>query len=114
MIRATLAALGGEEAVRRTRLGPWWAAWLVSSVLSQIESRLVLSNGLTAEPPPSSYVVGMFASLAGVVAALLCARVVSTVQACLDQPEPSQPVAAAGDPRPGRFTGPRTQTLSRT
>ena len=97
-MRAILSGLGGEAAVAEARLSLWWTAWIISNVLSQIESRLALRNGLEGEPPAESHVAGIFASIAGVVAALLCIAVVKTVQKHLDQRSgtaaPASPLSA--------------------
>lgn len=84
-MRGLLSALGGEGAVAEARLTPWWTAWILSSVLSQLESRLALKDGLDTAPSAATDVVGILASLAGIAAALFCAGVVRTVQRHLDQ-----------------------------
>jgi hypothetical protein len=88
VIRKLLAGLGGEDLVTRSRVGAWWGMWITGNVLSQIQSRLAMSNGLEAPAPSSSYVVGILASSASIAGALLCIQVLRTAQAALDSRRP--------------------------
>lgn len=82
-LRSMFGAAGGS-ADADARLTPWWAMWIVSNVLAQVETRMAMANGLEADPPPASYVVGIFSNLTGAIAAVLCIGVVRALQKHLD------------------------------
>ena len=76
-VRALVAASGGEPAVARARVGLWWAAWIIGNVLSNIETRLNLSDIDGAQS--GGTFVGVFSSLFGVLGAWLCIGVIRRV-----------------------------------
>jgi hypothetical protein len=82
VMKAIVERLGGNSLVASVHLGWWWAAYLVSNGLDQLETRVLLRHEFSR--PIESYQYGIGASLLLIPAALLCVRIIREVQAQLD------------------------------
>jgi Domain of unknown function (DUF4328) len=83
-LRNLLIGLAGEEAVGTAHVRLWWGMWIAGNVLSQIETRMMISGALKGQASSAVLVVGFPASLLSVVGALLCIGVVRAIQRELD------------------------------
>ncbi len=84
VVRNLVGVLGGEGLVESAHVGLWWGLWLACNILSQLELRLSMRQGWDGSPSPGVHLLGVFASLATLAAALLCRGVVRAVQRELD------------------------------
>jgi len=77
VVNAMVAALGGQA--QFAPVGAWWAAWIISNILSQLQFRLTMFNPTTATGD-FALVLGFIASALSIAAALLCIRVLDSIQ----------------------------------
>jgi hypothetical protein len=76
-LRGLLVGLAGPSADRDAKLGAWWALWVISNVLGNLDTRLSLA-GHDAE------VVSLASSAASIGAAILATGVVKHVQTAIE------------------------------
>jgi hypothetical protein len=67
---------------QRTPLAGWWAAFLTANIVGNLQARFAFDDNDAYNP--TTLVLGIVSSLAGIIGALLCIRVVRAVQAAAD------------------------------
>jgi hypothetical protein len=79
-VRNIVSELGGESLVASLGVGWWWATWIIGNGLENVEGRLILQDGLEGPTPFAAYAVGIGSASVSVISALLCLRIIRTVQ----------------------------------
>jgi len=88
-VNAMATSLSGHA--QSAPVGAWWAAWIANNVLSQIQFRITMSSPASASSTGVLF-LGFFANSLSIIAALLCIRVVASIQKELSaRREPASP-----------------------
>jgi hypothetical protein len=87
-IRNLLIGLAGEEAVSAARVRLWWGMWITGNVVSQIETRMTITEALKGQNSSAVHVASLMSSLLSAVGAILCIGVVRAIQRALDAKRP--------------------------
>jgi hypothetical protein len=85
IVRSTLVVLGGPPLAASLHVQVWWGTFLLSRMLARTARFLSVGPGNTPLPPTRvAFVIGGAGFLCTIAAALLCARIVRSVQERLD------------------------------
>jgi hypothetical protein len=87
-IRNLLTGLGGEELASSARVSLWWGVWIIGNMLSRLETKLTMQQGLEALPSIPLNVLRILTSLLSLAGALLCIGIVRAIQQELSAKRP--------------------------